>query len=198
VQHYIRSFCSDRPEGPIQVVSMCAGQGRDLIGALRDHPRSGDVRALLVELDDRNVALASSRASEAGLSGFTVRASDAAVSSSYAGSVPADLILACGMLGNIAFPELRSVVEKFLYLSAGGAVVIWTYNRLDPDRTSALREWFVAAGYAETAFEVSSLGPEVVGVNRLTKEPRPFRDGLKMFDFVGYDNLDYDLPDYTR
>jgi hypothetical protein len=30
---------------------MCAGQGHDVLGALPDHPRRGDVTARLVELD---------------------------------------------------------------------------------------------------------------------------------------------------
>jgi hypothetical protein len=46
------------PAGPVTVVSMCAGQGRDLLGVLVEHPRRGDVRALLVELDPRNAAVA--------------------------------------------------------------------------------------------------------------------------------------------
>jgi hypothetical protein len=33
------------------VISLCAGQGRDLLGVLADHPRREDVRARLVELD---------------------------------------------------------------------------------------------------------------------------------------------------
>ncbi|GHD35622.1 hypothetical protein GCM10010335_31060 [Streptomyces galbus] len=32
---------------------MCAGQGRDLIGVLAGHPRRDDVRARLVELDEK-------------------------------------------------------------------------------------------------------------------------------------------------
>ena len=44
--------------GRVQVVSMCAGQGRDILGVLARHPRAGDVVARLVESDPHNVALA--------------------------------------------------------------------------------------------------------------------------------------------
>jgi hypothetical protein len=177
---------------------MCAGQGRDLVGALSGLPRRLDVRARLVELDERNVAVARQAISDSGLSGLEIAIGDASNSSSYAGAVPADLILACGMLGNIEFTKLPSLVSQFLHLSAPGAVVVWTYNSLDPERASTLRHWFGDAGFEEVAFEESTLGPEVVGVSRLHDQPRPFLTGVKMFEFVGYDNLGYELPDYTR
>jgi hypothetical protein len=44
--------------GEVRLISLCAGQGRDLIGVLTGHPRRDDVRARLVELDERNVVLA--------------------------------------------------------------------------------------------------------------------------------------------
>ncbi|GAB3896167.1 hypothetical protein GCM10029964_077130 [Kibdelosporangium lantanae] len=58
VQARIRTALDEQPEGPVGVLSMCAGQGRDLLGVLADHPRAADVRAVLVELDPDNVAVA--------------------------------------------------------------------------------------------------------------------------------------------
>src|SRR5205085_3894623 len=51
VQAQIVGVLSEFPPGRIAVLSMCAGQGRDLIGALAGHPRRHDVVARLVELD---------------------------------------------------------------------------------------------------------------------------------------------------
>ena len=88
---------------------MCAGQGRDLIGALGNHPCRLGVRARLVELDERNVTLAQA-AADAGLSGLEITVEDASNTSSYAGAVPADLILACGMLGiEFHYPAIAGV-----------------------------------------------------------------------------------------
>lgn len=198
VQFQISKTCSERPRGPIRAISMCAGQGHDLIGALRSHPRRDDVLALLVERDERNVARAQQAAAQAGLSGFKVVAGDASNSSWYADAVPCDLILACGMLGNIDPSGLPALIDELLRLSAEGAVVIWTYNRLDPQKAEALREMFVASGFEELAYEESSMGPEVVGVSRLAGPPKQFRNDVTMFTFVGYDNLGYELPDYAR
>jgi hypothetical protein len=54
VQEQIRAALNTAKPGPLRAISLCAGQGRDLIGALAGHPRQGDVRARLVELDPRN------------------------------------------------------------------------------------------------------------------------------------------------
>src|SRR5437867_2671389 len=61
VQTQIRAALDHSPSGPLRVISLCAGQGRDLLGVLADHPRRDDVRARLVELDARNTALAEER-----------------------------------------------------------------------------------------------------------------------------------------
>jgi hypothetical protein len=58
VQNRIVLALNRCPPGPLKVISMCAGQGRDLLGVLADHPRRADVTARLVKLDRRNAALA--------------------------------------------------------------------------------------------------------------------------------------------
>jgi hypothetical protein len=58
VQGHLCAELDHAPGGDIRVISLCAGQGRDVIGVLAGHPRRGDVRARLVELDERNVAVA--------------------------------------------------------------------------------------------------------------------------------------------
>lgn len=45
VQRRIRDALDAAPPGPIRVVSACAGQGRDLLDVLVDHPRRDDVHA---------------------------------------------------------------------------------------------------------------------------------------------------------
>src|SRR2546423_4781084 len=95
VQERIAAALDEFPAGPVTVLSLCAGQGRDLLGVLAGHPRRDDVTARLVELDPRNVEVARRTATEAGLSGVEVVVGDAALSDHYAGLAPADLVLAC-------------------------------------------------------------------------------------------------------
>ncbi|WP_254876747.1 hypothetical protein [Verrucosispora sp. NA02020] len=94
--------------GRLRAVSLCAGQGRDVIPVLAAHPRGADVTARLVELDPRNVEVARAAVARAGLSGVEVVRGDAARTDAYAGMVPADLVLACGVFGNITESDVRS------------------------------------------------------------------------------------------
>jgi hypothetical protein len=162
---------------------MCAGQGHDLIGALEGHPRARDVRARLVELNEPNVA----RARAAAPAGVDVVDGDASDTTMYSGAVPADIVLANGVFGNISASDAEHTINCLPSLCAPGATVVWTRHRRPPDATPALRAWFAAAGFEEIAFE----GPDGfifgVGVHRLAREPDPFTPDVKLFQFVGSD-----------
>lgn len=189
VQSHLRSALDRCPVGTIKLVSMCAGQGRDLLGVLADHPRRIDVRARLVELDERNVEIARETAARLNLVGIEVVEGDAGTTDVYENSVPAAVILACGVFGNVTNEDVLRTVATLPSLCGAGATVIWTRHRRSPDLTPTIRGWFQRAGFAEERFD----GPENlfigVGVNRLVGGPRPFEPGQRLFDFVGYDVL---------
>jgi len=185
VQQHIRAALDACAPGPIRVVSMCAGQGRDLIGAVHGHARAGDVRARLIELDPRNCAAARAAAP----AGIEVVAGDASNTSAYAGAVPAELVVACGVFGNIPDGHIERTVRTLPSLCAPNATVIWTRHRKPPDRTVDIRRWFGQAGFDELAFEGHDEFVFGVGVNRLARPPDPFAPGIKMFDFADYSEL---------
>jgi hypothetical protein len=182
VQAQIRDALEQCAPGPIRIISVCAGQGHDLIGALEDHPRAPDVRARLVELHPQNCELALAAAP----SGVDILCGDASLTASYDGAVPADIVLANGVFGNISDADIVKTIETLPSPCAPGATVTWTRHRREPDLTPQIRHWFETAGFTEVAFE----GPEGfifgVGVNRLAKPPEPFRE-TKMFEFLGSD-----------
>ena len=184
VQRRIRLALDEALPGPVQVLSLCAGQGRDLLEVLADHPRRGDVRALLVELDEGNVAEALRRVADAGLSGVEVRQADAASTSSFAGGVPADLLLVCGVYGNISDADIETTVAHLPELCAPRAVTIWTRHRDHPDLTPAIRQWYVDAGFEEVAFDHEEGFLFAVGTARLTAPPRAIVTGRHLFTFV--------------
>jgi hypothetical protein len=170
--------------GRISLISACAGQGRDVIGSLKGHPRAGDVRALLVELEAHNVDVARSRATVAGLAGVTIVRGDASVTSAYRDAVPADVLLLCGIFGNISPGDVRSTVAAASSLCAPGAIVVWTRHRRDPDQTPWIRSLFSDAGFDELAFDSPGEDRFAVGTHRLIADPLPYDDGLKMFTFL--------------
>jgi len=181
----VTSWLDAARPGPLQAISCCAGQGRDLTDALRRHPRAPDVRALLVEADERNGAVAAERAEAAGLSQVTVRVADASATDVYAGAVPADLVLVCGVFGNISDDDIAHTVACLPSLCAPGATVVWTRHRRPPDRTPDIRRWLVAAGFEELSFTAPAEDVFAVGVARLSGAPLPFEPGVRLFEFVG-------------
>lgn len=187
VQRYIRAALDAGPaDAPFRILSLCAGQGRDVAGALADHPRRAVVRARLVDLDPQLVAYAQRTATEAGLAGVEAVVADASMTDAAAGAVPADLLLACGIFGNISDDDIRHAIGCFSSLCAAGAMVIWTRHRRPPDLTPQVRQWFIAAGFEEIAFESpDEAGLVGVGVNRLTTPPPAYVPGRRMFKFVG-------------
>lgn len=187
VQSQLRDALDRAPAGPIRLVSVCAGQGHDAIGVLVDHPRRADVSARLVELDERNVALANGAARAAGLDAVEAVAADASLTDSYAGAVPANVVLVCGVFGNLSASDIDGTIEQLAQLCTPGATVIWTRHRRPPDLVPQIRETFERAGYAEVAF--AEAPPFAVGTNRLTAPPTPLEPGMKMFEFIGYEAL---------
>ena len=186
VQRWISSLVTDARPGPIRVVSMCAGDARDLVGALRDHPRRKDISGRLVEIDPELAARARDRAVAAAI-GVDVAEGDAGWSSSYDGAVPANLILACGVFGNVSDADVERTIKFLPRLVTPGASVIWTRHRRPPDRTSEVRAWFEEAGFAEVAIEPVPDSVATVGVHRLVGAPLAFEADRLLFRFVPSD-----------
>lgn len=160
------------PPGPVRLLSLCAGQGHDVIGVLPAHRRRDDVRALLVEYDGRNAGLARHRAAEAGLGQVRIRQADAGQVASFADALPADVLLLCGIFGNISDSDIKRTVLAAPGLCSPGATVIWTRHRRPPDLTPAIREWFADGGFTELTFDEMDTDTLVsVGTHRLTGAP---------------------------
>ncbi|HEU5032123.1 MAG TPA: SAM-dependent methyltransferase [Spirillospora sp.] len=193
VQDRIREVLDESPPGAFRMVSLCAGEGRDLLGVLADHPRRGDVTARLVELDEGLAASARAAAASAGLDGVEVVAGDASRTGAYAGAVPALLVLACGIFGNITGADIQRTIGLLPRLCGPGAHVIWTRNRKKPDMVPQIGRWFAEHGFEERWLSPPE-GGHCVGVHRFTGEPVPLGDDVQMFEFVGYYNIWKDQP----
>ncbi|MEV5259875.1 class I SAM-dependent methyltransferase [Streptomyces anulatus] len=188
VRSQTRAALDDAPAGPLKVISLCAGDGRDLLHVLSDHPRRHEVRARLVELDACNTAAASEAARLAKLDQVEVVTGDASLIDQYRDMTPADLVLVCGVFGNITDSDIEGTIGACNQLCKTGGTVIWTRNRAAPDRVPTICDWF-----GEQGFELQWLSePGVgygVGVHRFTGTPRPLHTGTRLFEFVGYDVL---------
>lgn len=184
----VRSHLSDAldqaPAGRVSLVSLCAGQGHDVIGVLPGHPRRDDVRAVLVESDPRNVGLARRAAAGQGLSQVEVRQADASLPASFEDALPADVLLLCGIFGNVSDRDIRRTVRSAPALCRAGATVIWTRHRRPPDLTPQIRAWFTESGFEEVAFEALPASTLTsVGVSRLRRAPPAGLPRQRLFTF---------------
>ena len=180
----VRSHLSDAigqaRAGRVSLVSLCAGQGHDVIGVIPHHPRREDVCAVLVEADERNVGLARRAAAGQDLPQVEVRQADAGLVASFADALPADILLLCGIFGNVSDRDIKQTVQASAALCRTGATVIWTRHRRPPDLTPQVRAWFADSGFDEVAFEtLQTSAMTSVGVSRLrrtsTAEPPEHR-----------------------
>jgi hypothetical protein len=136
----------DHVDGPVRVLSLCSGDGRDLIGVLRSRPDAARVHAVLVEIDPDLARRA--REAAAGLD-VDVRTADAAAVAGYADALPADLVLLVGIFGNISETDIRATINAARGMCAPGAMLLWSRSRKTGDRNSRIRDWFAAAGFTE-------------------------------------------------
>jgi len=196
VQAQVGAALDRAPPGPVRAISVCAGQGHDLIGVLAAHPRRADVSARLVELDPRNVLLARLAAKAARLDAVEVLAADAATTDSYLGAAPADVILVCGVFGNISVDDVLATIENLRQLCAPGATVVWTRHRHPPDLVPQVVSAFERAGFDELACEDAP--PFAVGASRLRAAPLPLRPGVRLFEFIGHRALWPHIPGDRR
>jgi hypothetical protein len=183
VQQMIRDALDARPAGSSAIISMCAGDGRDLLEVLASHPRRADVQARLVEADAELAGRARAEVTRLGLS-VEVALTDASMTEAYAGAVPADVVLVCGVWGNVTDADVRNTVEHLPELCAPGATVIWTRGRFAPDLTPAIRGWFEQAGFTELAFATVPGSTQSAGAHRLVAAPRSFVPGRRLFTFL--------------
>ena len=182
VQEQVRLALDRAAAGPVRLLSLCAGQGRDVLPVLATHPRGGDVVGRLVELNPELCAVARGGAP----AGVDVVQADAGRTDASVGAAPADLLLLCGIFGNVSDDDVARTVRAVPSLLATGGTVVWTRHTREPDLTPRIRAWFADAGVAETAFLRGRSPREsgAVGAGTLRAEAQPLEPDRRLFRFV--------------
>jgi enoyl-CoA hydratase/carnithine racemase len=144
--------------GPLRLLSVCAGDGRDVLGVLAGHARAPDVTATLIECDADLVARGRVAAEALGLGGrVALVAGDATRAASYAGAVPADVVVFAGVLGNVWEADVPRAVACLGFLCAMGGHVVWTrHQRLAAGvrQTACIRTLLRRHAFAEASFDI--------------------------------------------
>ncbi|MET7426098.1 class I SAM-dependent methyltransferase [Dactylosporangium sp. NPDC005555] len=156
------------PDGTRRIVSICAGDGRDVLPVVAEHDRR--VRVLLVELDQTLARRARETADDLDLPAVEVRTADAGDAATYLGLPPAHILLACGVFGNIGPGDARRTVAALPALIVAGGIVIWTRAG---DASLEVRALFAEHGFNELSFTVPPDARFRVGMHRLAGPVRP-------------------------
>ncbi|WP_017591985.1 hypothetical protein [Nocardiopsis potens] len=111
---------------------------------------------------------------------------DAGLPGAYEGMLPADLVLVCGVFGNITDEDVERTVDFCARSCAPGGAVLWTRHRFAPDLVPQICTWFEERGLTREWLSApeSEFG---VGVHRLTGHPteRPGpAPGERLFTFL--------------
>ena len=190
VQEVLRAELDARP-GPVRVLSVCAGDGRDILGVLAEREDAARVAVTLVEVLPELVERA--RSAAAGVAAeVEVLAADAGRSGTYVGlaTVPGDVVLLVGVLGNISEADVAATVAAMPGLCASGATLVWSRGRsLDgaDDFVTPVRKAFSAAGFAEVCIRTFDVEDDrtALGVVRFHGPPVPPGPKERWFTFVG-------------
>ena len=175
----------DETTGPVRVLSVCAGDGRDVLGVLGGRPDADRVSVTLLELLPSLVERARETAKAAGLSTVDVRLVDAGDTASYVGAVPADLVLLVGIFGNISQTDIATTIAAAPGLCAPGATVLWSCGRAREDLTERIRAWFAESGFREVEFVTRSVGDQpALGTMAFDGTPRRLPSGQRLFTFA--------------
>ncbi len=168
----------------MRVLSLCAGDGRDLLGVLATWRRRSEVAGRLIDSDPALVARGRRALAALRLPALAFVRADAGETTAMAGALPADLLLACGIFGNISNADIRRTIRRLPELCAAGGLVVWTRGRFPPDLTPSIRSWFAEEGFEEVEFEPIRGTTMAVGAHRLRAPPRPARRGVRLFRFL--------------
>jgi hypothetical protein len=190
VQHCLHRALTDVSSGKpreLQLISICAGDGRDVLPVLAAHDSASRARVVLVELDPHLAGRAQTTAAELGLTAVEVRTADAGITDPYTEIAPAHVALACGVFGNITNDHVKQTIATLPSLLTDDGIVIWTCGRQDDstDPSVDIREWFTGHSFTELSFTAPVDARFRVGMHRLDNPaPGPLQPGTRMFTFL--------------
>jgi len=181
------------PPGPIRLVSLCAGDGRDLVGAVKKHPRRHDVVAFLIDTDEESLMRGRVAAAEAGLERrLQFIQADAMLAAGYVKRVPADVLLTSGVLGHLRPEGVRSLIDGLAMLCRQGGWLVWNRPLCLNDgqrQVPALRQGLREAGWLETQLRLTSSDGFACGLCQFQGRTIPLDASRVLFEFVGLEHL---------
>jgi SAM-dependent methyltransferase len=173
------------PAGAVRIVSVCAGDGRDVTKVVEEHPRRADVSAWLVEADVASIETGKKLARGVGLhESVRFLHADATTYAIYTGLGPADVVLLCGVWGHVPPADRASVASALHLLCQPGGMVIWTRGRRSgPWRFDEIRSHFDGREWDEVRTTFTDDGKWAVATFRTAEPADPLPTNGRIFSF---------------
>ena len=187
VQEHLAECLDSSPRGSVHIISMCAGDGSDVIGVLGSHPRRSDVFAWLVESNSQTVADGILQSTRAGLEN-TVEflTEDGTLYATYKRIAPTDIVLLCGVWGHVPAQERVQLVRALACLCKPGGTVIWTRGvSKDMTRLREIQLLFDDPSWNLVRFTLTSDKKWSVGTYRYRGPPLELPESGQIFHFCG-------------
>ena len=185
VQKHLAECLDIAPPGPLRIVSICAGDGRDVIGVLRSHARREDVTAWLVELSPESVAHGICQATSAGLeSRVTFLNEDATIYETYKNIAPADIVLACGVWGHVPPEGRMPFVRALASFCKPGGCMLWSRGvAKGMQHLRVVESLFSSPPWEKVALSFTPDNKWAVAIHRYCGPPRELPDSGQIFHF---------------
>ncbi len=185
VQQHLAEAIQSAPPGPIRILSICAGDGRDLIEVLSEHERRADVSAVLIELSPKSVARGIQSAIEAGIeNAVAFRNTDATRWSAYRGLIPADIVILCGVWGHVPVRQRARLTSALASICAVGGCVIWSRGvSRGMERLPQIQTHFNARSWKVAELRFTPASDWAVATYRFLGAAQPVPDNEQIFNF---------------
>jgi hypothetical protein len=151
------TLAARRLAAPTRILSLCSGDGRDLLPELANCGQE-TAGAVLVEQDESLAQDARATAGTLGLGQVKVVTGDAGDTATFAFALPVDLLMLCGIFGNVSERDIAATIDATPRMLRPGATVIWTRGSSEPDLRPVIRRRFRDAGFRELAFDSEPRG----------------------------------------
>lgn len=189
VSEQITIAINDCPPGPIKIISLCAGDGRDILLALQNHPRRKDVSASLVDNHLESIERGRELALKTGLTKqIHFLHADAGLGETYADIGHANVVLLSGFLGHLRHGDALNLISKLPMVVKTNGSVIWNRHVVLHDgaeQVARIRGAFRSHHFDEEHFAATAEDGFAMGRVCFKGESAPLDAAQKLFEFVG-------------
>jgi non-ribosomal peptide synthetase component F/acyl carrier protein len=193
VQGQIDGVLIAAPPGPIRILSICAGDGRDLLGLRPDHSRRPDIVAYLVDNDSPSLERGRREAAQIQFPGqLHFLEADATQNRSYQDLGHFDLVLISGLLGHLRPEGVTSLLTGLPMLCRHNGWVLWNRHLVlnqGSRQVPTIRQCLAETGFSEIHFQMTDPQGFAVSLAQFRGTSQPLPPEGTLFEFVGLTRL---------